>query len=170
MTAYRFTAEEFLFLAQRLGLTHLPRWCPTVCSSSEEALFSSLIQKGFLLSEPAGTPMPHPAIAYLFSLMKAAAVWCCWNERVFLYMAEKRYILVEIDSPWLEIDSPWLETESPGMGRIRLLPIENAASCFAYLEDYPGVVQPQILYDDTIAGADAAAVDLKNRLEAYFEP
>lgn len=154
MTAYRISEEEFLFLSVRTGLSHLPGWCEKdTIQQNTDKITDSLLAKDFLIDSSAGTAILHPAIAYMFSIMKNTSVWCSFGDRAFLYFHEKRYILLERE-----------RTE-----RLRMVPLENAAVCFAWLEENEYFSECQILYDDKTERAAEEADELKSRMEAYLE-
>lgn len=154
MTAYRISEEEFLFLSVRIGLSHLPCWCrkDTMQPNTEE-IIASLLAKNFLIYSSAETAALHPAIAYMFSVMKSASVWCSFGDRAFMYFHEKRYILLERERA----------------GKLRIVPMENAAACFTWLEENEYFPECQILYDDTTERAAEEAAELKSRMEVYLE-
>jgi len=153
VTAYRISEEEFLFLSVRTGLSHLPGWCgKDTIQQNTEKITASLLAKDFLIFS-SETAIPHPAIAYMFSIMKNASVWCSFGDRAFLYFHEKRYILLERE-----------RTE-----RLRMVPMENASVCFAWLEENEYFSDCQILYDDKTEREAEEAAELKSRMEAYLE-
>ena len=80
VTGYRFTEDEFVFLAYFYQCMTVPAWflCEPEQIDPEKAL-RTLERKGMLLKN-GGKNTPHPVIEYLFSQL-AQACACCRSRR-----------------------------------------------------------------------------------------
>ena len=118
VTGYRFTEDEFVFLAYFYQCMTVPAWflCEPEQIDPEKAL-RTLERKGMLLKN-GGKNTPHPVIEYLFSQLAQACAFFGGMDRIFCYFC-----------PQLT-----LAAEQSGAG-VRLLPFQTPQDCFAYLRE-----------------------------------
>lgn len=118
VTGYRFTEDEFVFLAYFYQCMTVPAWflCEPEQIAPEKAL-RTLERKGMLLKN-GGKNTPHPVIEYLFSQLAQACAFFSGTDRIFCYFC-----------PQLT-----LAAEQSGAG-VRLLPFQTPQDCFAYLRE-----------------------------------
>ena len=132
VTGYRFTEDEFVFLAYFYQCMTVPAWvlCEPEQIDPEKAL-RTLERKGMLLKN-GGKNTPHPVIEYLFSQLAQACAFFGGTDRIFCYFC-----------PQLT-----LAAEQSGAG-VRLLPFQTPQDCFAYLRESGyarEALQPHVRY------------------------
>lgn len=116
VTGYRFTEDEFIFLAYFYQCTTVPAWfvCEPEQIDPEKAL-RTLERKGMLLKN-GEKDTPHPVVEYLFSQLAQTRAFFGGTDRIFCYFC-----------PQLT-----LAAEQSGAA-VRLLPFQTPQDCFAYL-------------------------------------
>lgn len=87
VTGYRFTEDEFIFLAYFYQCTTVPAWfvCEPEQIDPEKAL-RTLERKGMLLKN-GEKDTPHPVVEYLFSQLAQTRAFFGGTDRIFCYFA-----------------------------------------------------------------------------------
>ena len=118
VTGYRFTEDEFIFLAYFYQCTTVPAWfvCEPEQIDPEKAL-RTLERKGMLLKN-GEKDTPHPVVEYLFSQLAQTRAFFGGTDRIFCYFC-----------PQLT-----LAAEQSGAA-LRLHPFQTPQDCFAYLRE-----------------------------------
>ena len=118
VTGYRFTEDEFVFLAYFYQCMTVPAWflCEPEQIDPEKAL-RTLERKGMLLKN-GEKDTPHPVVEYLFSQLAQTRAFFGGTDRIFCYFY-----------PQLT-----LAAEQSGAA-VRLLPFQTPQDCFAYLRE-----------------------------------
>jgi len=85
VTGYRFTEDEFIFLAYFYQCTTVPAWfvCEPEQIDPEKAL-RTLERKGMLLKN-GEKDTPHPVVEYLFSQLAQTRAFFGGTDRIFCY-------------------------------------------------------------------------------------
>ena len=95
VTGYRFTEDEFVFLAYFYQCMTVPAWflCEPEQIAPEKAL-RTLERKGMLLKN-GGKNTPHPVIEYLFSQLAQACAFFGGTDRIFCYFCPQLTLAAE---------------------------------------------------------------------------
>ena len=152
-TSYRFTEDEFVFLAYFYQCMTVPAWflCEPEQIDPEKAL-RTLERKGMLLKN-GEKDTPHPVVEYLFSQLAQTRAFFGGTDRIFCYFC-----------PQLT-----LAAEQSGAA-VRLLPFQTPQDCFAYLCDC-GFAGDDLQFSaaDDAGIAEETMESLKNMWEAACE-
>ena len=153
VTGYRFTEDEFIFLAYFYQCTTVPAWfvCEPEQIDPEKAL-RTLERKGMLLKN-GEKDTPHPVVEYLFSQLAQTRAFFGGTDRIFCYFC-----------PQLT-----LAAEQSGAA-VRLLPFQTPQDCFSYLCEC-GLEREdlQISAAEGAGIAEESVESLKNMWEAACE-
>ena len=95
VTGYRFTEDEFIFLAYFYQCTTVPAWfvCEPEQIDPEKAL-RTLERKGMLLKN-GEKDTPHPVVEYLFSQLAQTRAFFGGTDRIFCYFCPQLTLAAE---------------------------------------------------------------------------
>lgn len=150
--AYRFSYDEFTFLAAAFSLKVLPPWLKTEHKHRKpEQVLSSLEKKDFVICVE-DTYLPAPLIGFLFDKMTEADVLLVLEEYAFCYVCKSVTVMLE---------------NMQGERMLRLYPFEDAEEAVAYWNDCDyAQVKREILPLRETPEAEAAVRRLKQLWEA----
>ena len=115
VTGYRFTEDEFVFLAYFYQCMTVPAWflCEPEQIDPEKAL-RTLERKGMLLKN-GGKNTPHPVIEYLFSQLAQACAFFGGTVRIFCYFCPQLTLAAEQSGAGVRL-LPFMARNSRFMG------------------------------------------------------